>query len=307
MKRDPEFFSSGEVTIEATIENCRLSWPVSGDDLESECSNELTLDNLSDELLECLDTSDLSWDRCDITAVPSWEGITFSASASIDIALATGIRKVKAKGEDEDEADIDIDMLPDSIASALEGDGYSVGFNHPDVEDVDPTVSAEWKGRKIRVTVEVPTTLRAWTEPLPSLEQFISSACDLSSVPADVRKLLDVSGDHTPWDSVDITDESDESGIGYSATATVSVTLNGMLDDDDEDTLRDALQDNYLGLLADSYSTEYECDDGGSVTVHVEQEFDEPESPEDGDDEDSNDDEDSDEDSEVDDSDDAKD
>ena len=291
MERDPEYFTSGEVTIEATIEHCRFSWPVSADDLVQECESGPTFDNVSEEILEYLDYFSLSWKRCDITAEASLEGITFSASCSIDIPLAKGIRKEMAKEKGREQVDADIEGLPDALVSALEEDGTNVGFNHDAVEDVYPSVSAEWVGRKIRVTVEVDTTLRAWTDSFPDIEESIVSECDFSQVPDHLRQLLGVSGDSVPWDSLDVVDETDDSGLGYSATATVCLSLKGPLSEEDEETLRDTLQENYSTLLADLGSAEYECDDGGSVTVDVEQEFDEPEEEEEEEDEDEEEDE----------------
>ena len=277
MERDPELFLSGEVTIEASIEHCRFSWPVSIHELNEACSGDVNLDDLEEEYAYYLETTNLVWDRAVVSADASWEGVTFSASASVDIPMAN-------EKDEEDEDDV-FDMVPDMVVMALEGNPDALGFNHYGLEDVSPTVTADWTGEVLRVTVEVPPTLRAWNEPLPSLEEAISSECDFSSVPESIRKLLGVSGDRMAWDSVDITDESDESGIGYSATATLQLSLNGALDEEDEDTLRSALDDNYGSLLAELPGAEYECDDGGSVSVEVEQEFEEPETEEEEDEE----------------------
>lgn len=284
VKREPRLFTSGFVTIEAFMDNRSYSWPISAADLRDACSNQLSLDTLSSDLLDYLDTSNLSWDRCDITAVPSWEGVSFSATASIDIPIASGARKEKAAEKSKDDVDEEIDSLPDSIASALDGDGDSVGFNHPDLEDVTPSVSAEWVGGKLRLTVDVPSTLRAWSDPLPSLEEALPSECDFSEVPIHIRSLLGVTGDSVPWESLDIADHTDESGPCYSATATLYLELGGALDEDDKNTLDDALQVNFYRLHADLGSAEGAYDDGGYVSVNVEQEFDEPEPDEDEDD-----------------------
>jgi hypothetical protein len=281
MARDPEFFVSGEVTIEATIEHCQFMWPATVEDLESDWPEHLSFDSLWQELPEYVAEGDVSVSHCQITAIPSWKGVTFSARACVDIRMDRGEENANATRE----RDAQTATLPERLVSALRDDDDNFGLNNPSLSDVTPIVRAEWVGQSIRVTVEVAPTLRAWTEPVPSLEEAIVGECDLSSVPPRIRRKLGVTKDRVPWDSIDITDESSARGIGYSATATVCLELEGSLSDEDEEELRNTLDGDYGSLMANFEHLNWECDDGGFVTVDVQQEFDDwDDDPDDSDD-----------------------
>ncbi len=265
-------FVSGTVEIYTESEDVSYEWPLSFWELNELLSMRPSLDALSGDLVRFLDLTDLSWSSREITAVPQWAGVSFSARASVDIPMAKGMRRRKAQKKGKDSSADVIDSLPDSIATALEGQGEIFGLNHPGLDDVTPTVQAKWVGQKLRLTVEVPKTLRAWADPIPSLEEAFPDYCDFTEVPKKIRKLLGVVDGSAKWDDVDINDETDEEGPRYSSRAWVTLSLAGPLSENDVAKLEEGLRGPNF-IILDLSPCEGSCDRGGDISIVVKQLF----------------------------------